>query len=107
MTAKAGINVNVGPLLADGVSYGSTINSGSLPDLAAVVADTATLVADGATPTQGHVNTLNTHVTALNAAIAGDVSVTWNPATVTTGNQLRSALRTVLKAADGGYGGLT
>lgn len=103
--ALAAVKITIGQSLGGG-AYSASIKGGSVPGLAAVVADTATLVADGATPTQGHVTTLNTDVTALNSALAGDVVVIWDGSTITGRNQLRAALRLALQAVEAGYGGL-
>src|SRR6266702_4791665 len=83
------------------------IRGASVPDIVAVVADTAVLVADGASPTQAHVTTLNGHVATLSPVTAGDLAVVWDPATITTVNQLKAAFAVVLAAAQGGYGGLS
>lgn len=89
---------------------GYSIGNGSIADPNAtapatttVAADVATLVADGASPTQAHVTTLNTDwgtfLTAFNTykagvgALTADVTLMFNPSTVTNMNQLRAALR--------------
>jgi len=104
--ALAAVNITIGQSLGGG-AYSSTIKRGSAPNFTSVTADVATLVADGASPTQGHVNTLNTDYTALAAAITGDVSVIWDGSTITSRNQLRAALRKVIEAVNGGFGGLS
>jgi hypothetical protein len=79
--------------------------NGTAPATTTVAANIATLVADGASPTQGHVNTLNTNwgtfLTAYNLYAAGVGTLTANatfmfdPAAITTMNQLRAALRKI------------
>jgi predicted dinucleotide-utilizing enzyme len=103
--ARAAINVNIGGQLDASGKFGTSINSGSTPDIASVVADTAVLVADAASPTQAHVTTLNGHVGPLNTAITGDLTVTWDTSKITTLNQLKAALAQVLTSAQSGYGG--
>jgi hypothetical protein len=88
---------------------------GTLPATTTVNTDIATLVADGAIPTQGHVNTLNTDWTAYKAALTayqtaeltGDVTVSFDKSSVTTRRQFVSALKQIVKAVEGGLGGLT
>lgn len=103
--ALAAVNITVGQALGDG-HYSSVIKGGSAPNFSAVTTDVATLVADATSPTQAHVTTLNTDYTALAAAINGNVTVIWDSSVVTERNQLRAALLTMLKAVEGGYGGL-
>jgi len=103
--ALAAVNITLGQSLGDG-RYSVAVKGGSVPDFATVTTDVATLVADGVSPTQAHVNTLNTDYTALTAAINGDLTVLWDGATFTKRNQLRAALKAVLAAVEGGYGGL-
>jgi len=105
--ALAAVKITVGQALGDGGEYAVTVKGAAVPDIATVVTNKTTLVSDGASPTQGHVNTLDTNVTALNAALAGDVVVMWDGSKVTNRRQLRSALRAVLHAIDGGHGGLS
>lgn len=103
--ALAAVNLTIGQSLGDG-RYSASIKGGSIPNFSAVTTDVATLVADAASPTQAHVTTLNTDYAALAAAITGDVTVIWNGATITHRNQLRHVLLTLMKAVEGGYGGL-
>jgi hypothetical protein len=113
--ALSGINITIGQSLGDG-QYNSSLKGASAPvylDTTAVDADVTQLVTDAGSPTQDHVNTLATDwstlsiaSTALTAAITGDVSVQWNSATITKRNQLLAALRKVITAVKGGYGGL-
>lgn len=79
------------------------VTSTAAVDTTAVAAAIAVLVADGATPTQAHVTTLNSawttllaEITAAKAAGTGDVVLSVDLSTITTGNQLRYALRTLL-----------
>ena len=88
--------------------YSTTVGTiadpnGTAPATTTVNTDVATLVADGASPTQGHVNTLNTDwstfKTALTAytggvgALTANATFLFDPAAVTTMNQLRAILR--------------
>lgn len=103
--ALAAVKVTVGQSLGDG-RYSSVVKGGAVPGLTTVSANIATLVADGASPTQAHVTTLNTNFTAFSTALGGDVVLIWDGSVVTHRNQIRSVLLTMLKAVDGGYGGL-
>lgn len=51
--------------------------------------------------------TVDTDIAALTLTLTSDVCVVWNQSTVTNKNQLRAALRSILKQVDGGLGGLT
>jgi hypothetical protein len=117
--ALAAVNIRIGTAFADG-TYKPSTSGASIPsfasvttNLATVSTDVATLVSDGASPTQGHVNTLNTDLgvlntaySALTAGITGDIVLIWNGSTVTHRNQMRAAILHLLRAIEGGYGGL-
>lgn len=97
------------------VSNGTIANpNGTAPATTTVAANVATLVADGASPTQGHVTTLNTNwgtfLTAYTAYVGGvaaltaDVTLMFNPSTVTTMNQIRASLREFERVCAGRLG---
>lgn len=83
------------------------------PTTATVAADIATLVADGATPTQAHVTTLNTdwgtfltaenlYRTAAGSVLGGDpldAVLLLDTSKISTINQLKSALESLLRSA--------
>lgn len=85
--------------------------NGTAPATTTVAANIATLVADGASPTQAHVTTLNTNwgtfLTAYTAyaggvgALTANATFMFDPAAVTTMNQLRAILREIEKVCAG------
>lgn len=114
------LNITVGTLDAFGVPSAPLVKPvgdpvGTLPSTTTVDTDVSTLVADGASPTQGHVNTLNTDWSAFKTALStyqtgvleADVTVSFDTSAVTTRRQFVAALKAVIKAVEGGYGGLS
>ena len=102
------VNITIGQSLGGGL-YSSTVIGGGVSDTTTILADitTALGLAGGAHDSTPELTTIQTDAVALTGSLTGDLSITWNDATITTRNALRAGLLKALEAVNGGYGGLS
>lgn len=98
--ARAGFKVTVRQTLADGHT---AVQVGRCADPATDTLDTlqAAAVVIGVGNASTQIAAVGTEITRLETALNGHVVLTWDTTTVTTKNQLRSALRGILHALQG------